>query len=71
MIMQPREHIGEPVIANAHDHLLPQDPQASIDMREYLTGCCHNLGDALRDVRQIVVNWMSRAKASGCCEGTA
>jgi hypothetical protein len=34
MIM-PREHIGEPVIANAHDHLLPQDPQASIDMREY------------------------------------
>jgi hypothetical protein len=23
-------------------------------MREYLTGCCHNLGDALRDVRQIV-----------------
>ena len=69
--MQPREHIGEPVISNAHDHLLPQDPQASIDMREYLTGCCHNLGDALRDVRQIVVNWMSRAKASGCCEGTA
>src|ERR1700730_14202394 len=25
------------VIANAHDHLLAQDPHASIDMREYLT----------------------------------
>ena len=25
----------------------------------------------LAHVRQIVVNWMSRAKASGCCEGTA
>jgi two-component sensor histidine kinase len=44
------------VIANAHDHLLPQDPQASIDMREYLTGCCRNLRDALRDVRPIAVN---------------
>jgi two-component sensor histidine kinase len=44
------------VIANAHDHLLPQDPHASIEMREYLTRCCQNLGDALRDVRPIAVN---------------
>ena len=44
------------VIANAHDHLLAQDPHASIDMREYLTGLCRNLGDALRDVRPIAVN---------------
>jgi two-component sensor histidine kinase len=43
------------IITNAHDHLLPQDPHASIDMREYLTGCCRNLGDALRDVRPIAV----------------
>jgi two-component sensor histidine kinase len=44
------------VIANAHDHLLPQDIHASINMREYLTKCCQNLGDALRDVRPIAVN---------------
>src|SRR5262249_47434366 len=44
------------VIANAHDHLLPQDIEASIDMREYLRKCCQNLGDALRDVRPIAVN---------------
>ena len=44
------------VIARAHDHLLPQDPQSSIDMREYLTGVCRNLGDTLRDVRPIAVN---------------
>lgn len=44
------------VIANAHEHLVPQDPNASIDMRDYLTGCCKHLGDALRDVRPIAVN---------------
>jgi two-component sensor histidine kinase len=48
------------VIANAHDHLLPQDIQASIDRREYLTKyltkCFQNLGDALRDVRPIAIN---------------
>src|SRR5262249_2392162 len=44
------------VIANAHDHLLPKEGQSLIDMREYLTVCCQNLGDALRDVRPIAVN---------------
>ncbi len=44
------------VIANAHDHLLPKHGQSTIDMREYLTACCRNLGDALRDVRPIAVN---------------
>ena len=44
------------VIANAHGHLLPKDGQSLIDMREYLTTCCQNLGDALRDVRPIAVN---------------
>jgi hypothetical protein len=41
-------------------HLLPQDIQASIDRREYLTKyltkCFQNLGDALRDVRPIAIN---------------
>jgi hypothetical protein len=41
------------VIAHAHDHLLPKHGQSAIDMREYLTACCRNLGDALRDVRQL------------------
>jgi len=44
------------VIANAHDHLMPHDAQSAIDMSEYLTACCRNLGDALRDVRPIAVN---------------
>ena len=44
------------VIANAHDHLLPRHGQSTIDMREYLTACCRNLGDTLRDVRPIAVN---------------
>jgi two-component system, sensor histidine kinase PdtaS len=44
------------VIANAHGHLLPKEGQSLIDMREYLTVCCQNLGDALRDVRPIAVN---------------
>jgi two-component sensor histidine kinase len=44
------------VIANAHDHLLPQDPHSSVDMRDYLTACCRNLGDALRDVRPIAIS---------------
>jgi two-component sensor histidine kinase len=44
------------VIANAHVHLLPKEGQSLIDMREYLTVCCRNLGDALRDVRPIAVN---------------
>src|SRR5215831_12475618 len=44
------------VIANAHDHLLPKEGQSLIDMRDYLTVCCQNLGDALRDVRPIAVN---------------
>jgi two-component sensor histidine kinase len=44
------------VIANAHAHLLPKEAQSLIDMREYLTVCCQNLGDALRDVRPIAVN---------------
>ena len=44
------------VIANAHVHLLPKEGQSLIDMREYLTVCCQNLGDALRDVRPIAVN---------------
>jgi two-component sensor histidine kinase len=44
------------VIANAHDHLLPKEGQSLIDMREYLTVCCQNLGDALRDIRPIAVN---------------
>jgi Histidine kinase len=44
------------VIANAHDHLLPKDGQSAIDMNEYLTKCCRNLGDALRDVRPIAIN---------------
>jgi len=43
------------VIANAHNHLLPKEGQSLIDMREYLTVCCQNLGDALRDVRPIAV----------------
>ena len=43
------------VIANAHNHLMPKDGQSLIDMREYLTVCCQNLGDALRDVRPIAV----------------
>jgi two-component sensor histidine kinase len=44
------------IIANAHNHLLPKGGQSLIDMREYLTVCCQNLGDALRDVRPIAVN---------------
>lgn len=44
------------VIANAHVHLLPKEGQSLIDMREYLTVCCQNLGDALRDLRPIAVN---------------
>jgi two-component sensor histidine kinase len=44
------------IIANAHNHLLPKEGQSLIDMREYLTVCCQNLGDALRDVRPIAVN---------------
>jgi two-component system, sensor histidine kinase PdtaS len=44
------------VIANVHDHLLPKEGKSLIDMREYLTVCCQNLGDALRDVRPIAVN---------------
>lgn len=44
------------IIANAHGHLLPKDGQSLIAMREYLTTCCQNLGDALRDVRPIAVN---------------
>jgi two-component sensor histidine kinase len=44
------------VVANAHDHLLPKEGQSLIDMREYLTVCCQNLGDALRDVRPIAVS---------------
>ncbi len=44
------------VIANAHNHLLPKEGQSLIDMSEYLTVCCQNLGDALRDVRPIAVN---------------
>ena len=44
------------VIANAHVHLLPKEGQSLIDMRAYLTVCCQNLGDALRDVRPIAVN---------------
>jgi two-component sensor histidine kinase len=44
------------VVANAHDHLLPKEGQSLIDMREYLTVCCQNLDDALRDVRPIAVN---------------
>ena len=44
------------VIANAHNHLLPRDGRSAIDMDEYLTACCGNLGDALRDVRPIAVN---------------
>ena len=44
------------VIANAHSHLSPKDGQSLIDMREYLTVCCQNLGDALRDVRPIAVS---------------
>jgi len=44
------------VIANAHDHLLPKEGQSLIDMRDYLTVCCQNLGNALRDVRPIAVN---------------
>ena len=43
------------IIANAHNHLLPKEGQSLIDMREYLTVCCQNLGDALRDVRPIAV----------------
>jgi two-component sensor histidine kinase len=43
------------VIANAHNHLLPKEGQSLIDMREYLTVCCQNLGDTLRDVRPIAV----------------
>ena len=70
MILQPREHIGEPVIAT-RTTISYRKTLKLPSMREYLIGCCHNLGDALRDVRQILVNWMSRAKASGCCEGTA
>jgi two-component sensor histidine kinase len=44
------------IIANAHNHLLPKEGQSLIDMREYLTVCCQNLGDALRDVRPIALN---------------
>jgi two-component sensor histidine kinase len=44
------------VIANAHDHLLPKHAESAIDMDEYLTACCRNLADALRDVRPIAVN---------------
>jgi two-component sensor histidine kinase len=44
------------VIANAHDHLQPEAAQPSVDMCEYLTVICRNLGDALRDVRPIAVN---------------
>jgi Histidine kinase/Domain of unknown function (DUF4118) len=44
------------IIANAHNHLLPKEGQSLIDMREYLTVGCQNLGDALRDVRPIAVN---------------
>src|SRR5215813_12100684 len=44
------------VIANAHDHLLPKHGESAIDMDEYLTACCRNLADALRDVRPIAVN---------------
>jgi anti-sigma regulatory factor (Ser/Thr protein kinase) len=35
---------------------LPKHAQSAIDMREYLTVCCRNLGDALREVRPIAVN---------------
>jgi hypothetical protein len=31
-------------------------PNTLPDMREYLTVCCRNLGDALREVRPIAVN---------------
>ena len=44
------------IIANAHDHLLPKQGESAIDMNEYLTACCRNLADALRDVRPIAVN---------------
>jgi two-component sensor histidine kinase len=44
------------VIASAHDHLSPQEGTPTIDIQEYLTACCQNLGDALRDVRPIAMS---------------
>jgi hypothetical protein len=35
---------------------MPHDAHSAIDMSEYLTACCRNLEDALRDVRPIAVN---------------
>ena len=47
------------VIANAHDHLLPRHGQSTIDMREYLTACCRNLGDTLGTCGQSQSTWAS------------
>jgi two-component sensor histidine kinase len=44
------------VIASAHDHLSAQPGTPTIDIQEYLSACCQNLGDTLRDVRPIAMS---------------
>jgi two-component sensor histidine kinase len=43
------------IIASAHDHLSAQQGSPTIDIQEYLSTCCQNLGDTLRDVRPIAI----------------
>jgi two-component sensor histidine kinase len=44
------------VIASAHDHLSAQSGTPTIDIQEYLSTCCRNLGDTMRDVRPIAMS---------------
>jgi two-component sensor histidine kinase len=44
------------VIASAHDHLSARQGTPTIDIQDYLSTCCQNLGDRLRDVRPIAMS---------------
>ena len=70
MILQPREHIGEPVIAT----------RTTISYRKTLKlpSTCASISSAAVitwEMRCVTCDtlrwWMPRTKASGCCEGTA
>ena len=43
------------VIANAHDRLQPGGAQGEVNVRDYLTDLCRNLGDSLRGLRPVAV----------------